>query len=50
MATSNDLFNVLGLIVGVATITAVVSSPNSAKVISAAGSAFSGSIRAALGK
>jgi hypothetical protein len=43
-------FNVLGAIVTVALVTTVVSRPNSAKVISAMGSAFSGSIRAALGK
>jgi len=43
-------FNVLGLIVGVAAITAIVSHPASASVITSLGNAFSGSIRAALGK
>lgn len=42
------LFNVLGLIVTVAMVTTIVSRPNSAKVITAMGDAFSGSIKAAL--
>lgn len=42
--------NVLGAIVTVAAITAVVRSKNASKVIQAFGNAFSGSIRAALGK
>ncbi len=37
-------------IVTVALVTTIVSRPNSARVISATGDAFSGSIRAALGK
>lgn len=44
------VFNVLGAIVTVALVTTVVSRPNSAKVITSMGNAFSGSIRAALGK
>lgn len=43
-------FNVIGSIVTVALVTAIVSQPNSARVISAFGDAFAGSIRAALGK
>lgn len=43
------LFNLLGAIVTVALVTAIVSQPNSARVIQAMGDAFSGSIRAALG-
>lgn len=42
--------NVVGSIVTVAAITAIVSRPNSAAVIRALGSAFSGSIKAALGR
>jgi hypothetical protein len=43
-------FNVLGAIVTVALVTTVVSRPQSAQVIRAMGEAFSGSIRAALGR
>lgn len=46
----DKVFNVLGSIVTVALVTAVVSHPASAQVIRAFGEAFSGSIRAALGK
>lgn len=46
----DKLFNLLGAIVTVAAITAVVSRPNSVSVIKALGSAFSGSIKAALGR
>lgn len=46
----DKLFNVLGAIVGVAAITAVVSNSNSSAVIRAAGDAFSGAIRASLGR
>ena len=46
----DKMFNVLGSIVTVALVTTIVSRPNSATVIRAMGSAFSGSIRAALGK
>jgi hypothetical protein len=42
--------NVLGAIVTVALVTTIVSRPTSATVIRAMGDAFSGSIRAALGK
>lgn len=41
--------NIIGLIVVVAIITAVVKSKNSSSVINSMGSAFSGSISAALG-
>jgi hypothetical protein len=44
------LFNVLGAIVTVALVTTVVSRSTSAQVIRALGDAFSGSIRASLGK
>ena len=43
-------FNILGAIVTVALVTTIVSRETSAKVIRAMGDAFSGSIRAALGK
>jgi hypothetical protein len=46
----DKMFNVLGFIVGVAAITTIVSHPQSASVITSLGNAFSGSIRAALGK
>lgn len=46
----NRLFDILGSIVTVALVTAIVSQANSAAVIRAMGDAFSGSIRAALGK
>lgn len=45
----NSLFNVLGLIVILAIVAAVVGGSNSSKVIQSMGSAFSGSIQAALG-
>lgn len=43
-------FNLAGAIVTVALVTTIVSRPNSAKVITAMGSAFSGSIKAATGR
>lgn len=43
-------FNVIGSIVTVALVTTIVSRPNSARVITSFGDAFSNSIRAALGK
>lgn len=46
----DKVFNILGAIVVVAGITALASGKNTAKVIGAMGDAFSGSIRAALGK
>lgn len=50
MTSMDKIFNVAALIVGVAAITAVVSGRNTAGVIRAAGEAFSGGIKAALGK
>jgi hypothetical protein len=44
------LFNVLGAIVTVALVTTIVSRPTSAGVIRAMGDAFSGTLRASLGK
>lgn len=46
----DDIFDVLGGIVVVAMATTIVSHPNTAKVITAAGNAFSHSISAAIGK
>lgn len=43
-------FNILGAIVTVAMVTAVVSNKESKEVIKAMGGAFSGSIKAALGR
>lgn len=48
--TTNTFINVLGAIVTVALVTTVVSDANSANVINALGGAFSGSIRAAMGR
>lgn len=47
---ADDFFDVLGGIVLVALVTTIVTSPNTAKQITAAGGAFSGTIAAALGK
>lgn len=46
----DDIFDVLGGIVVVALATTIVSRPTTARVVSAFGQAFSGSISAALGK
>jgi hypothetical protein len=46
----DKMFNLLGAIVTVALVTTIVSRPNSAKVITAMGNAFSGSIKAATGR
>lgn len=43
-------FDIAALIVGVAALTTIFARPNSYQVINALGSAFSGSISAALGK
>lgn len=45
----DSIANIFGALVGVATITAIVSSPNTAPVIRAWGDAFSQSVRASLG-
>lgn len=47
--TTNTIINVFGAIVTVALVAVVVQSPQSANVINAFGSAFSGSIKAAMG-
>lgn len=47
---ADKAINVLGAIVTVAMVTTIVSRSTSAQVIRAFGEAFSGSIRAALGK
>jgi hypothetical protein len=47
---TNDIFDVLGGIVFVTMITAIVSSRNSAGIVTASGKAFSGVLRASLGK
>lgn len=44
------IFTVAGAIVTLATVTTIVSNSNSAAVIRAFGDAFSGSIRAAMGR
>lgn len=46
----DKLANIATAIVGVAMVTTIVSRPSSAGVITAIGNAFSGSIRASLGK
>lgn len=47
---ADKAFNVIGAIVTVALVTTIVSRPTSAQVIRAFGEAFSGSIRAAMGR
>ena len=47
---TNTIINVLGAIVTVALVTTIVSNANSANVIRSLGDAFSGSIRASMGK
>lgn len=47
---ADDIFDVMGGIVLVALATTLVTSRNTAQVVSALGNAFSGSINAALGK
>ena len=43
------IFDIFAAIVGVAAVTVVVSSPNTAAIITAWGGAFSGSLKAAMG-
>lgn len=47
---ADKIFNLAGAIVTVALVTTIVSRSNSANVIRAMGDAFSGSLRAAMGK
>ena len=47
---ADKLISVASAIVTVALVTTIVSHPNSAKVITAVGNAFSGALRAAQGK
>lgn len=49
MKTGEQLFSLLGAMVGVMIVALVVKSPNTSKVITAAGSAFSGAARAVMG-
>lgn len=44
------IFNVAAAIVGVALATTLVASPNTAKIVTSVGNAFSGSLRAAMGR
>lgn len=44
------VFNVAGAIVGVALATVLVASPNTARIVTSVGNAFSGSLRAAMGR
>ena len=50
MNSLNGITNVAGMIVTVALITTIVTSENTAKIIRAFGSAFSTSLRAAMGR
>lgn len=43
-------FNILGSLIVLATVTVVVASPNSAKLVSSAGGAFTNALRAAMGR
>jgi hypothetical protein len=47
--SADRLFNVLGSIVTVALVTTIVSSKNTAGIVSAFGNAFAGSLKAAQG-
>lgn len=47
---TDTIFDVMGGIVLVALCTTLVTSPNTAKIVTQAGNAFAGSIKAALGK
>jgi hypothetical protein len=47
---TDTIINVLGAIVTVALVTTVVASPGSSGVITALGNAFSGSLKAAMGR
>lgn len=47
---AGSIIDVAAAIVTVAMVTAIVSSGNSANIVSSVGNAFSGSIRAALGR
>lgn len=49
MNSVDRIFNVLAAIVGVALVTTIVAHPDTAKDITAGGSAFAGSLRAAEG-
>lgn len=44
------IFNVAAAIVGVAMAATLVASPNTARIITSVGNAFSGSLRAAMGR
>ncbi len=46
----NNIFDVAGLIVVLAIVTDIVSSKNTAKIVTATGSAFGGVLRSAQGK
>jgi hypothetical protein len=48
--TVEKIFQVLGALVSLATVTVVLTSPQTASVIRAAGSAFTSSITAAMGR
>lgn len=47
---SDAFFKILAAIVAVALVTTIVSRPNSVAVVRAGGDAFSGSLRAAMGR
>jgi hypothetical protein len=46
----NNIFDILGAVVILAIVTDIVTSTNSAKIVTSSGSAFSGIIHSALGK
>lgn len=48
-ATPNGVLNIMGAIVTVALVTTIVRSPNTANVVKAIGTSFSGAISAAMG-
>lgn len=48
-ASPNGIVNIMGAIVTVALVTTIVRSPNTANVVKAIGTSFSGAISAAMG-
>jgi hypothetical protein len=48
--TAEKLFQTAGLLIGLATVTVVLTSPQTGNVIRAAGQSFTGALRAAMGR
>jgi hypothetical protein len=50
MKGSEGIFSLLTAMLGIAMVAVIVQSPNTSRVISAGGTAFSGSVRAVMGR